>query len=210
MEKDMKPVCFVSLFLVVLFLPGLANADNSQLGGAEFTETTDLSDAVERFNAQVNRISKVGRAQPPLTVDEIIASIRAWDRKRNPIEPGLLAVFHRIAETQTLPADSAIMFTQSWVPNGDYEFTVWWVDIYLYYPRPDRDDSKFVYIHRIRDRTISSRPRQGWIASDSDSLTLPERERLAAKHFAAFISGADAKQPSDNKAVNRSTQSRGH
>ncbi|QDT21923.1 hypothetical protein [Gimesia chilikensis] len=206
----MKPVCFVSLFLVVLLLPGLATADNSGLAGVEFSETTDLSDAVERFNAQVNRISKVGRAQPPLTVDEIVASIRAWDRKQNPIDPGLLAVFHQIAETQTLPADSAIMFTQGWTPNGDYEFTVWWVDICLYYPRPDREDSKYVYVHRIRDRTISSRPRQKRIAVDSGLLTLPERERLAAKHFAAFISGADAKQSSDHKAENRNTHSRGN
>ena len=206
----MKPNCCVSPLLVVLFLPAFANADNSRLAGAEFTETTSLSDAVERFNAQVNRISKIGRAQPPLTVDEIVASIRAWDRKRNPIEPGLLAVFDRIAESKSLPADSALMFTSGWVPNQEYEFTVWWVDIYLYYPRPDRDDSKFVYIHRIRDRTISSRPRQGGIPDDSNSLTSPERERLAAKHFAGFVSGAESKPTSDNKAVNRSTQSRGN
>lgn len=155
--------------------------DTDRRAGVVFDEPTALNHAVAQFNAQVNRVSEIGRTQPPLTVDEIVAAIRAWDTKQNPIQPELHAIFEMITETRTLPPGSEIDVTTGWNPGRGYRYTVWWVNLNVSAPNPDKEDSRVGYAYRIRDRKLSSRPSGEPINRHSQQLSDAERQRYIAK-----------------------------
>lgn len=162
-----------------------ATADDAERrAGVDFMKQTTLGDAVKQFNAQVNRTSDLGREQPPLTVDELVAAIRAWDTEKNPIVPELHAVFHSIAETGKLPSGSHLDYSTGWDPGRGYQFTVWRVNLSISAPHPTKADSRIGYTFRVRDRIISSRQSEEPIANpDLDKMTDRDRQRYIAKHI---------------------------
>jgi hypothetical protein len=121
---------------------------------------TSLKKAVEAFNAKAATDS-IGKDQPPLTEDEVIASIRGWIRKRNPISDEGYKVYQEIAEKRELPEGVYLSPLTGWHGYNDMHFDVWWIDLHI--PMGERKG----YSYRIRERMIRSRP-----------LTEQERQEL--------------------------------
>jgi hypothetical protein len=108
-----------------------------------------LKQAVASFNQEAARNS-IGRAEPPLTEDEVVAALRGWDRKQMEVDDPTYAIFQKIADSRNLPRSAKLRFTTGWEYNG-YDFTVWWVDL-------DVAKDGGGYTFRIRDRKISCTP----------------------------------------------------
>jgi hypothetical protein len=118
-----------------------------------------LDDGVKRFNERTKALG-VGLNESPLTKDEVVAAIRGWVLKSNPVDADTLKSFQRVAETEILPVGSSLHWIARWTGYNGYAFKVWWVDLYLpiVAKDPKRDGQKpMIYGYRIRDRKISSR-----------------------------------------------------
>ena len=61
-----------------------------------------LADAVKQFNEWAKK-KEIGKTQPPLTEDEVVAAIRSWPGKEGPWAGELYNAFQRVADTRTLP-----------------------------------------------------------------------------------------------------------
>ena len=108
-----------------------------------------MRDAVKDINSRAKR-DEVGKTQDPLTVDEVIAAIRLWDRKSMKVDDKTYAIFQEIASSQKLPPEAQFDFITRCNQCNGYNIEVWWVDLEV-----DR------YRYRIRDRTlrcVASRP----------------------------------------------------
>lgn len=119
---------------------------------AQDESTTSLGSAVEAFNELASE-DAIGKHQPPLTEDEVIASIRGWIRDQAPpVSDHVYAIYQKIAETRRLPEGATLDYITAWSGFGGYNFTVWWVDLDI------MTDERPGYTYRIRDRKIRSRP----------------------------------------------------
>ncbi len=114
-------------------------------------EPSALDRAVEDFNKRAGK-DQVGKFEPPLTADEVVAAIRSWDRTSIPIDDEKFALFEQIAETGHLPIGTTISHTTGWVTRG-FHYQVWWIDVNI--PTDVNQGITF----RIRARTISSQKR---------------------------------------------------
>lgn len=124
-----------------------------------FAAEIRLATAVERFNARA-KLDAVGKAESPLTAEEVVAAIRGWVRKQHPVPDAFYNAFQTVANTQTLPAGSRLDFTTGWQKNNGHDFVVWWVDLTLSDPAAPGSDpaTTAAFTYRIRDRKISLRP----------------------------------------------------
>lgn len=111
-----------------------------------------LAKAVAAFNAKAAK-NRIGKFQTPLTVQEVVASIRGWSRDRMPVDDETYAVFQEIADTGQMLSDAELTFTTGWRGFNGFHFDVWWVDLSV------RKGGKFGfgYTYRLRDRKLSSR-----------------------------------------------------
>ena len=120
-----------------------------------------LVDAVKAFNNKAMN-NRIGRAEPALTEDEVIASIRGIIRNQNPLmSDDVYNALQKIVVTGMIPAKAKLSFTTGWSGYNGYAFTVWWVDLSI------MTGDRASYNYRLRDRKINSRP-----------LTDAEREHL--------------------------------
>ena len=110
-----------------------------------------LDSAIAAFNKTASK-SERGAAQPPLTEDEVVAAIRAWDEEQFKIGKPLKAVYESIANDRILPEGSQIEALSQYDMNG-YHFTAW--DIILEVRSGDEG-----YRFPIRRRVLSSEPMQ--------------------------------------------------
>ncbi len=109
-----------------------------------------LDVAVHEFNQRAANIEN-GKNQPLLTADEVLAAILARDREGNPVSDEIHALFQRIVESRTLPANAELHFKTSWVQQDGSRVDVWWVDLDMTF------EGGTGYIYRIRDRKIGYR-----------------------------------------------------
>lgn len=119
------------------------------------SDTESLVDKVNGFNRYVEARG-LNEGQPSITADEVIASIRAThleDFQKGGSTEETYRRLQKIAETEELPGGSEISHIKRLVSNG-FSFDVWWVDLHLKYGY----GGKTQWVHRIRGRTISSRP----------------------------------------------------
>ncbi len=69
------------------------------------------------------------RLSPPVTVEEVVAAIRGWDRKKVPdAEAPYYRIFQEIAETKTLPPGAKLGWHTQWVRPDEtdkFEHYVW-------------------------------------------------------------------------------------
>src|SRR5688500_5611643 len=71
---------------------------------------TPLKAAVENFN-QKARMNLIGKTQPPLTEDEVVAAIRGWIPKHTPgVTDEVFDLFQEIAESRELPDGAELSF----------------------------------------------------------------------------------------------------
>jgi hypothetical protein len=135
-----------SLLSVVMVLVGAVVQEEPKQAG------TPLAEAIGAFNVRAAE-DKIGKDQPPLTMEEALAAIRWWrfDRKKAPVEDSEFEDFQRIAETRVLPPGAAIEVIRGFQPTNEIEFTAWSVRI-----RMPRGGGSYAYA--IRERMISWRP----------------------------------------------------
>jgi uncharacterized protein (TIGR03067 family) len=108
-----------------------------------------VKQAVASFNQEAAE-DPIGRREPPLTEDELIAAIRGWDRRGSPVDDATYRIYQRIADSGVLAPDARLEFTTGWVARG-YTFTVWWIDLSV------KTGETTGYTYRIRDRKIHCR-----------------------------------------------------
>jgi len=110
-----------------------------------------LAQAIETFNAEA-AADPVGRAQPPLTEEEVVAAIRAAKpEKDSAVFEELFRALKRIAETRVLPPKAEFATMTLWDPGEAFVYDVWWVRIEM--PKEDGGG----YSMPIRERRIRSR-----------------------------------------------------
>ncbi|QDT17096.1 hypothetical protein [Alienimonas californiensis] len=132
---------------VLLALPGPVADDAT---GADGAKRTSLAAAVDQFNEEAAE-SPIGKTQPPLTTDEVVAAIRSWMPKYGPaVSDERYRQYLQIAETGVLPP-GARLHSNTTHYIGGYAITVWWADLGIY--DPDGGGYNF----RIRDQKLSSR-----------------------------------------------------
>ena len=134
----------------------------SLTGDARGQSRVDLDKAIEEFNRKA-QANEIGAKQPPLTMEEVVAAIRRWDREKLGPTHGARDEYDEIARSQSLEKNDSISFIDSWGPlkigEEYYYFDVWWIDLRI--ERAEvadglgRTPGRFNL--RIRDRTISSR-----------------------------------------------------
>ena len=99
------------------------------------TQVTPLSTAIKAFNT-TSLGDPIGKQQPALTDEEVVAAIRLTDTKDHPLAPD--AVFRslkHIAKSGELPAGAEIEVLTSLDPGGDFVFDTWYVRVSL--PKED-------------------------------------------------------------------------
>ena len=158
--KPAARVAFSRTLVVLAILPvaGLSAEPSQHAAGS-------LARAVRDFNEKA-ALDPIGRNQPKLTIDEVVAAIRGWIRKRHPVSDDVYQAYQDIAETQTLPDGAKLRFTKSWVGYREFAFDVWWIDLWL------PTEKNLGYNFRLRDQKLRSR-----------KLTDEERRRLKESPF---------------------------
>lgn len=125
-------------------------ADNAAVA----EKPVSLADAIAEFNDRA-AANLIGRDQPPLTEDEVIAAIRGIDREHGRprrMSDEVYEALQKIAATRMLPSNAQLEFTNSWITRNGFHITVWWADLVI------MTGEKTGYGYRLRDRKVSSRP----------------------------------------------------
>jgi hypothetical protein len=120
-------------------------------GAARAADGTPLADAVKAFNASAAE-HPVGKQQPALTEDEVVAALRGWVRERVEAPDEVYRAFQRIADRRRLPQGASLSVISSWTGFHGYDFEVWWIDLSL------RTGPNTFSTFRIRERKLSCRP----------------------------------------------------
>ena len=119
-------------------------------------ESRPLAEAIEEFNVKAAS-DPIGRDQPPLTEDEVVAAILWSDlNKTEKVTDKEYRAFRQIAETRRLPKGSEFEVMKGFRPNADIEFKAWSVRIRM--PRLIEGMEGWTYAFPIRWRNISSQP----------------------------------------------------
>ncbi len=119
-----------------------------QLAGREEEEKSSLEREVESFNARAGK-HRVGKFEPSLTVEEVVAAIRSWDRVQQPVDDQTLVIFQEIADTKELPEGARLSSTSAW-QTPEFRYQVWWIDLTV------MTGERTGYTYRLRRRLISS------------------------------------------------------
>ena len=150
----------------VLLTPYLAHglSQSSDGNAVDATETRDddslspqstsLADAVRTFNAKYAD-DPIGKHQPPLTADEVVAAI-CWhsrDREDLPVTEEEFLAFRQIYETERLPEGWRLQAATTVRPDERSEFEEWTVQL-----RVPRKEGKEAYEFLIREQMIRSHP----------------------------------------------------
>jgi hypothetical protein len=109
-----------------------------------------LGQAIRELNDQY-RNDRIGKDQPPLTEDEVVAAIlwAAHERKEFPVTDDEFQAFQHIAESRRLPRGSQFEVLTGYEPDTFTVFEVWSVRIRM--PRLSGPGS---YAFRVRERII--------------------------------------------------------
>lgn len=127
-------------------LCSVAVTNGASTGGSE----TGLTDAISAFNMTALS-DPIGETQTPLTVNEVVAEIRAWNRPDAQTSEIQLAAFKSIAETQKLPKNASFESLNGYDGGGDYVFDMWSIRIVFEGPNGS------TYAFPIRRRMVASR-----------------------------------------------------
>jgi len=142
--KNLLQYC-VLLFIVCSM--GTASHDKKPLGAAV---PGTIATSVNLFNSQAKG-DPIGKLQPPLTEQEVIAAIRAWTpAKSDRVADEVYDAFQEIAESGWLPEGSQLRYKTKWSGHQGYSFDVWWIDLSI------KTGERTGYVFRIRDQKIAS------------------------------------------------------
>ena len=123
-----------------------------------YPREVSLAQAVEEFNQRA-RENRIGQTQPQLTVDEVIAAIRDWNVKDEPINIKVYAIFQNIAQTAMMPKGSYLFFSTGTGAYRGYDIDAWHIYIRVGLDKyPDDLVGVPAYSRLIRTQYITSRP----------------------------------------------------
>jgi hypothetical protein len=111
-------------FFLLLCLPGLARALEPADGDADVR--VPLAEAVAAFN-RAAAADPIGKEQPPLTEESVIAAIR-WatlDRQKLEVSEATFAALDEITKTRALPKRFELEKQRGYEPNDRVTFDVW-------------------------------------------------------------------------------------
>jgi uncharacterized protein (TIGR03067 family) len=132
-----------------------------------------LPDAIKAFNEKASK-DDIGKGEPPITEQEVIAGIRASQRpKESDVTDKLYNAFKQIAETRQLPPGAALeALGGPWDPGGSSVYDVWFVRIEM--PK----EGGGTYSFKIKGRIIRSRTLHEELVRVEKALQdLPEQSR---------------------------------
>ena len=139
---------FVTTFVAVL---GAIIAASAFAVQNDTAKAVSLKKSVADFN-QKSLADPIGKSQPPLTEDEVVAAIRGWIPEHTPgVTDDVYNQFQKIAESNELPEGAELSFCPGWSGYRGYSFKVWWIDLSI------KTSGSAGYTFRIRDQKISSR-----------------------------------------------------
>jgi hypothetical protein len=138
--------------------------------------TSSLAEAIRGFNQRAPEY-KNGKAQPPLTEDEVIAALRwaVMHRKELPISEETRQTVERITETKQLPPNFDLELLTDYEPDGRVVFEVW--SIRLRVPREPHG----TYAITIRETMIRSR-----VMGPEERKVVSEWSRVFSRGFGSF------------------------
>ncbi len=138
-------------------------------------DSTPLKEAVAAFNEKAaaylaphvdQKHLSEHQLPTPLTVDEVVAAIRGWDRQKVSVDDRVFRIYQEIAETKVLPPRAQLRFTlQWWHQSGEYEDEVWRIDLDV------MTSETSGYGFRVRNQTLKRRvalppsPGYSWIVN---------------------------------------------
>lgn len=125
-----------------------------------------LIEALGQFNIDAKCHDVVGRHQPPLTIQEVLAAVRDTHRTDNNLSPSALKLFDRISQEQVMPKGSLIWYDWGYNQAGRYNLTYWKIYIYVEldrYPLDQKDRNSSVSPNKqlVRLQYLSSMPNNG-------------------------------------------------
>lgn len=124
-------------------------------------EDISISDAVQQFNDRASA-DPIGKTQPSLTKEEVLAAIRGWKVDNHPHSDIFLKRFQKIAETGIIPKGCYLDFIPGWKGYNGYDYTVWWIDLFVGSEKPgEKVQDSFGYNYRLRAQMISSKLHEG-------------------------------------------------
>jgi hypothetical protein len=127
-------------------------ADGKHIAAAPAPSAVSLAEAVRMFNARAAENS-IGKSQPPLSEDEVIAAIR-WlllDSKKLPVLDKTLQSLRSIPDSCEFPSEFDLAFMTDFQADSRTAFTKWSVRLRI--PAEPRGTTEIV----IRDRMIAAR-----------------------------------------------------
>ena len=138
---------------LVRWEPAAGTAKGQPTADVADPKATPLAAAIHGFNEK-HAGDKIGKDQPPLTEDEVIAAIRWWKTKR--AEADLtneeFQAFQEIANTRMLPDKVEFEVLTGFQPNDQFRFDAWSVRIVM----PRLSKAGWTYGFTVRDRWINS------------------------------------------------------
>ena len=121
-------------------------------------EDIAIADAVQQFNERASD-DPIGKTQPPLTKEELIAAIRGWMVEEHPHSDIFLKRLQGIAETGMIPKGCYLDFIPGWHGYNGYDYKVWWIDLFVCADKPgEKVRGSRGYNYRLRAQMISSEP----------------------------------------------------
>ena len=116
-------------------------------------DSVPLAAAIRELNDAHQR-DPVGKDQPPLTEEEVVAAIRWWKHRRNeaPVTNAEFEAFQQIADARALPPGFTFEVLPNFEPGDGYEYVIWSVRIVM--QRTAKPGWTFAF--DIRERFVSS------------------------------------------------------
>jgi len=138
----------------------------AQMADMDLLGSTSLADAVREFNLTASR-DPIGREQPLLTQDEVIAAFR-WDCLQRDKFPGTdegFETYREFARVGRLPRGARLRAMTRFMPGDEFVYSKWSVRLKMHLKEGGR-----TYGLIVRDRIIDSRR-----VSQEELLALKQR-----------------------------------
>jgi len=125
-----------------------------------------LAEAIGQFNIDAKCHDVVGKHQPPLTIQEVLAAARDTHPANINLSSSGLKLFDRISHEQVMPKGSLIWYDWGYNQSGGYNLTYWKIYIYVEldrYPLDEKGEHNSVRPNKqlVRLQYISSVPNHG-------------------------------------------------
>ena len=171
--------------------PGFGPADNSDSGRIGVVEALRgmeggsagmvssqiaLVDAVKQFNDMAKK-QTIGKTQPPLTEDEVVAAIRGWRGTEGPAADALYRAFQQIADTKKLPRGWNLTSAETWRFNN-YDFDVWRIELEIA-TAPNTQARIVIRDQKLRVRPASRLAKSLVGTTDSTMIVIPLKNASA-------------------------------